>query len=210
MKEPQRLSRREALRWMAAATATISILDAPALGATKQVKGYGSDPNLMEVYKPGDFWPLTLTAGQRATTTALCDTILPADDRSPSASQLKIPDFIDEWISAPCPVQQADRKVILKGLGWLDRESRKRFGKTFAGISDAQRVQICDEICFLPKARAGFKEAARFFSRFRSLAVGAFYSTPEGTRDIQYVGNVPLAKFDGPPPEVLAFLKLGS
>jgi len=210
MNETPRLNRREALRWIAAASATITMLDAPAFGATKQAKGYGSDPNLMEVYKPGDFWPLTFTAGQRATATVLCDTILPADDRSPSASQLKVPDFVDEWISAPYPVQQADRKTILKGLAWLDRESKKRFGKRFAGIADAQRVQICDDICYLPRARTSFQEAARFFARFRSIAVGAFYSTPEGMRDIQYVGNVPLAKFDGPPPEVLAFLKLKS
>jgi hypothetical protein len=39
--------------------------------------------------------------------------------------------------------------------------------------------------------------------------MGAFYSSPQGFKDIQYVGNVPLQKFDGPPPEVLRFLKLG-
>jgi hypothetical protein len=27
-------------------------------------------------------------------------------------------------------------------------------------------------------------------------------------KDLQYLGNVPLTKFDGPPPEVLAHLKL--
>jgi len=38
--------------------------------------------------------------------------------------------------------------------------------------------------------------------------MSAFYTTQEGMQDIQYVGNVPLTKFEGPPPEVLAYLKL--
>jgi len=38
--------------------------------------------------------------------------------------------------------------------------------------------------------------------------MGAFYSSPQGMQDIQYLGNVPLTRFDGPPPEVLAYLKL--
>jgi hypothetical protein len=37
--------------------------------------------------------------------------------------------------------------------------------------------------------------------------MGGFYTTPEGWRDIQYAGDVPLVTFEGPPPEVLAFLK---
>jgi hypothetical protein len=52
------------------------------------------------------------------------------------------------------------------------------------------------------------KKAAQFFARFRDLVAGGFYTTPEGMKDIQYLGNVPLTKFDGPPPEVLAYLKL--
>jgi hypothetical protein len=60
----------------------------------------------------------------------------------------------------------------------------------------------------VPKAKPPFAEAARFFTRFRDLTAGGFYTTPEGMKDIQYVGNVPLTKWDGPPPEVLAYLKL--
>jgi hypothetical protein len=35
------------------------------------------------------------------------------------------------------------------------------------------------------------------------VTTGGFYTTPEGTKDIGYVGNVALTRFDGPPPEVL-------
>jgi hypothetical protein len=209
MNEPQRLDRREAIKWMLAATATVSLLNfrsfgAPASGAA----GYGTDPDLMKNYQPGDLWPLTFTTEQRRAVTALCDVIIPADDKSPGASSLGVPDFIDEWISAPYPEQQADRKEILDGLAWLDQESEKRFGKVFAYLSDGQRHGICDDICYVPRAKHRFKAAARFFARFRNLTAGGFYTTPQGWKDIQYVGNVPLAKFDGPPPEVLKHLNL--
>lgn len=212
MHEPQRMDRREAIKWMLTAGATVSALNLRVFGAettaTATATGYGRDPKLLEIYKPGDLWPLTFSREQRRTVAALCDVILPADDRSPGAASVGVPDFIDEWISAPYLEQQADRKEILDGLAWLNAESRKRFGKDFADLSEEQQHRICDDICYGPAAKAEFKTAARFFSKFRNLTVGGFYTTPQGWKDIQYVGNVPLTKFDGPPPEVLAYLKL--
>jgi hypothetical protein len=208
MDDLKRMDRREAIKWMLAASATLSVLDPRRLHAGNSGAGYGTDPNLMEVYKPGELWPLTFTKQQHRTAAALCDVILPADEKSPSASQLKVPDFIDEWISAPYPRQGADKQRILEGLAWLDVESAKRFQQPFAELGAAQKKQICDDICLLQKAPAGCKEAAQFFDKFRDLTLGGFYTTPEGMKDVQYLGNVPLTKFDGPPPEVLSYLKL--
>ena len=209
MNEPHRIDRREAIKWIVAATATVSLLHFRSFGASaRTATGYGTDPDLMKDYKPGDLWPLTFTPEQRRAVAALCDAIIPADDKSPGASSLGVQDFIDEWISAPYPAQQSDRKEILEGLAWLDRESDKRFGKAFADLTDEQKRNICDDICFVPKAKHKFKTAARFFARFRNLTAGGFYTTPQGWKDVQYIGNVALAKFDGPPPEVLEYLKL--
>jgi hypothetical protein len=146
---------------------------------------------------------LTLTDAQRRTVTALCDLIIPEDGVSPSASAVGVPDFVDEWISAPYPDQAADRPVILKGLAWLDAESNRRFGIDFAAGGHMEMTSICDDICSGAAAKPEFKEAARFFDRFRSVTTGGFYTTPEGTKDIGYIGNVALTRFDGPPQEVL-------
>ena len=209
MEQLRQITRRESIKWVVAASATASLLSTRGIGANVAVRGYGQDPKLLETYKPGDLWPLTFKKEQRRTASALCDMIIPADEKSPSASQLSVHDFIDEWISAPYPAQQQDQKLILDGLSWLDSESKKRFNKAFAELSEAQRHQICDEICYEPKAKAALKKAAQFFTRFRDLTAGGFYTTPEGMKDIQYLGNLPLTKFEGPPPEVLAYLKLG-
>ena len=202
------MDRREAIKWMLAASASLSVLDPRAFSATSAKAGYGTDPNLMEVYKPGDLWPLTFSKQQHRTVSALCDVILPADEKSPSASELKVPDFLDEWISAPYAKQQADRARILEGLVWVEKEAMHRFHKGFAELNLAQQHSLCDDICSVEKAPAGMAAGARFFAKFRELVMGGFYSTPQGFKDIQYLGNVPLAGFEGPPPEVLKYLKL--
>jgi hypothetical protein len=97
----------------------------------------------------------------------------------------------------------------LKGLDWLQAESQGRFKKGFADLSEEQKRQICDDICSIAKAPSGMEAGARFFAKFRDLAMGGFYSTPQGFKDIQYLGNTPLTRFDGPTPEVLSYLKLG-
>src|SRR5689334_13566464 len=101
MDELKRMDRREAIKWVLAASATLTFLDGRSFAGAVTRSGYGTDPKLLEVYKPGELWPLTFTKDQHQTVAALADVIVPADDRSPSASQLKVPDFIDEWISAP-------------------------------------------------------------------------------------------------------------
>jgi hypothetical protein len=205
-----RLDRRTAIKWMLTASASALLWEHRALGAPPTpatVRGYGTDPDLLRAYKPGELWPLTLTVAQRRTVTALCDLIVPADGKSPSASAVGVPDFVDEWISAPYPAQAADKNVILPGLAWLDAESLRRFGFDFATGGHREMVAICDDICDEKTAEQPFKEAARFFGRFWILATGGFYTSPEGLRDIGYVGNVPLASFEGPSQELLQ--KLG-
>jgi hypothetical protein len=170
--------------------------------------GYGTDPDLVKTYRPGDVWPLTFTDTQRATAAVLCAVIIPADATSPSAAQLAVHDFIDEWISAPYPDQAGDRPLILDGLAWIDAEAQRRFSRNFAALTGTEQAAICDDICFAEKAAPQFVHAAKCFARFRDLTAGGFYTTPQGMKDIGYIGNMPLATFDGPTPEVLQKLGL--
>lgn len=212
---PQPMDRRTAIKWMlTAASATMlagsSFAADGALTSIPVANGYGTDPDLLKTYKPGDVWPLTLTEDQRLTTAVLCDTIIPADAQGPSASAVRVHEFIDEWVSAPYPGHDDDRKLIVEGLAWIEAESQKRFGNRFANLVLRQKNRICDDICYEPEAKPEFKTAARFFKRFRDLTAGGYYTTPEGMKDIGYVGNVALERFDGPPPEVLKKLGLAA
>jgi hypothetical protein len=171
-------------------------------------QGYGTDPNLLKVYKPGDLWPLTLTAPQQRLAGILSDLIIPADEHSPAASAVRVVDFIDEWLSAPYPKCQHARPIVLSGFEWLDAESRRRFGKGFAAAEAAGQTAICDDICDAARATPERRDAAHFFAVYRDLTAGAFYTSPVGRKDLGYIGNVPLAHFDGAPPELLKKLNL--
>ena len=208
--DSRRLDRRTALKWIATAAAAVAVQPhlARAQGALPAAKGYGLDPILNKSYAPGDLWPLTFTKEQRRAAAALCGIIIPREGHVPSAAELGVHDFIDEWISAPYPDQQRDRKPILEGLAWIDAEAQKRFGRDFADLDQAQAAAICDDICHAPDARPEMQPGAQFFARFRNLCAGGFYSTPEGMKDVGYVGNTPLAEYLGPPPEVLKKLGL--
>jgi Gluconate 2-dehydrogenase subunit 3 len=200
------LDRRTAMKWVLAASAALRLpsVTFDAAAATPAAQGYGKDPDLMKVYKSGELWPLTLTKEQRATASALCDLIIPADDASPAASSVGVVDFIDEWISAPYPEHGVDRTTVVGGLSWIDGEAQRRFKTPFAKLSATQMAAIADDLT----AEPALATAAAFFKRYRALTAGGYYTTPIGVRDLKYVGNVAMATFEGPPKEVLERLGL--
>ena len=167
--------------------------------ATPASVGYGTDIDLMNPTVP---WPRTMTEAQLRTASALCDLIVPEDERSPAASAVGVPDFIDEWVSAPYPAQQSDRELILAGLEWLEQQSRDRFGSGFAEAGDRQQAELLDAYGFF-----GRPPQQEFFERFRFITVGAFYTTEEGMKDVGYIGNMAIyGEYPGPSDEAMAHL----
>ena len=212
---PSHISRRVALQWISSATAAIPLLEREVSAAEKSgvrppsvfAKGYGPDPDIIRQYKPGDLWPLTFTKDQRRLIMVLCDIIMPADETSPSASSLNVHDFVDEWISSPYPAQKADRKIILEGLDLLDEKAVRRGQPNFVSLKGKDQLVICEDLA--RKAKTDVRRfPGSFFYRLRNLVAGGYYTTPAGTKDIGYLGNVPQAEWNGPPAEVLKKLNL--
>lgn len=209
------MDRRRAVQWMLAALTATTALGAPghsqAAGQASRYavvpNGYGTDPDLTKVYKPGDLWPLTLSQTQLIQTAVLCDLLFPADETSPSASALKVHEFVDEWISAPYPESSVDREPVTECLRWFEGEAQKRFRKPLQNLSEGQLHAIADDVAFGAK-RPEFQKAAKCFGRLKYVVAGGFYTTPEGMKDIGYVGNVPTVNFDGPTPEALKHVGL--
>jgi Gluconate 2-dehydrogenase subunit 3 len=209
------MDRRTTIKWVLAASASWPLLQARRRAAapttrdpTPALKGYGTDPDLLKTYHPGDVWPLTLSAPQRQLAAVLSDLIIPADEHSGSASSVGVVDFIDEWVSAPYPDCQRDRPIVLAGFAWLDEDAARRFGKGFAALDAPRQTAICDDICDASRAAPERRGAARFFALYRDLTAAGFYSTPVGRKDLGYIGNVPLTHFEGPPHELLRKLNL--
>ena len=166
-----------------------------------------SDPDLLRPVIP---WERILTQDELDTLASLCDMIIPADEHSPSASQLGTHHYIDEWVSAPYDRMGRDRVLIREGLVWLDEEAARRSGPgtRFRDSSPESKDEICSDIAYVGEAAPRFESGARFFARVRDLTSGAFWTTEEGMQDLQYIGNVPLERWDPPPPEVLEHLGL--
>lgn len=205
-----RLPRRRVLQWFAAMAAASGTgqRNSFAQGAAPGAKGYGTDPNLVTPHTPGDVWPLTLSAPEKKAATALADVVLPADELGPAASALRVPDLVDEWVSAPYPQQREDREVIVPGLKWIDEVSQRRHQKPFADLKIEEQRAICDDLCQPDQTDPGLRKAAAFFHLFTGICLGAYYATPEGWKAIGYVGNLPTITFEGPPQEVLDRLGL--
>ena len=199
---PLPLSRRDALKRVVGLSLALSALDLNSFGAAG-ARGIGTDPDLL---KKIIAWERVLTEEEMKIVTALGDLIIPADENGPAASAVGVPDFINEWVSAPYDAQQQDGKVIRDGLAWIDAEAKRRFGKGFAHAGAQQQTALLDDI--VAEGTAARKAAHGFFTSFRDKVAGGYYSTPEGWKAIGYVGNVPIAEFPGPPPEVLKHLGL--
>lgn len=150
--------------------------------------------------------PKFFTAHEWATVRMLVDYIIPRDEQSGSATDAKVPEYMD-FLLAEKDANPNTQLAIRGGLGWLDTECRKRFQKTFIQATDAQRRQVLDDIAYPQRAKPEMSYGVAFFIRFRDMTASGFYSSAVGWKDLQYIGNVANPGYDGCPPAALA--KLG-
>jgi hypothetical protein len=156
--------------------------------------------------KKGPYKPEFFTAHEWATVVVLVDLIIPKDDRSGSATDAGVPEYID-FVMTDRPQYQTS---IRGGLRWLDTQSNVRFGKTFVDAAPAERTALLDDIAWPAKAKPEFSQGAAFFNRFRDLTAGGFFSSKMGVADLKYMGNVPVAEWKGCPPNALQKLGLAA
>ena len=144
------------------------------------------------------------TKHEMATIAVLSDIIIPKDDVSGSATDAGVPDFI-EFIVKDMPQHQTPMRG---GLRWLDLESSKRFEKAFVDCDSKQQIAIVDDIAYdNENTPLQFQRIAKAFARLRNLILAAYFCTPEGIKDIGYLGNVPIAgAYPGPTAEAYAHL----
>lgn len=165
-------------------------LDEPGLG-------YGRTP--AEIERDKELFSKTFfTNHEMATIAVLSDIIIPADEVSGSATEAKVPEFI-EFIVKDMPYHQ---KPMREGIEWIDKESVRRFDKEFVDISESEQLEIVDDIAYPDDVTPELEEGSRFFSQLRNLVATGFYTSEIGVKtDLGYAGNQPTA-WDGIPEEV--------
>lgn len=144
------------------------------------------------------------TAHEYATVHVLVDMIIPRDERSGSATDARVPEFMDFMLAE---ASERTRTEMHGGLVWLDTECNRRHGANFLHSTPAQRTAVLDDIAWPKRARAELAHGVAFFNNFRDLTASGFFSSEMGYRDVQYRGEVFNPNWNGCPPEALA--KLG-
>ncbi|HEX7847230.1 MAG TPA: gluconate 2-dehydrogenase subunit 3 family protein [Chitinophagaceae bacterium] len=140
------------------------------------------------------------TDHEMATITILGDIIIPKDDVSGSASDAKVPEFI-EFIVKDMPTHQVPMRG---GLRWLDIQCLKRYEKAFKDCDAKQQIEMVDLIAYPDRAKdkPELKPGVAFFSLIRNLTASGFYTSEIGVKDVGYAGNAP-TQWNGVPADVL-------
>lgn len=148
---------------------------------------------------PEPFQPAFFTAHEWRTVRVLADLVLPADERSGSATDAGVPEFMDFMLME----RESLQIPIRGGLRWLDAESVERFGGPFVELPAERQGTLLDDIAWPTRARPEVAPGVEFFSAFRDLTASGFFSSKVGMEDLQYMGNRAVAEWTGCPPEAI-------
>jgi gluconate 2-dehydrogenase gamma chain len=195
---PDGLSRREALQLLGIASLSTAFSWSPAQleGAANAARAAAASGGALQAtfFSPHE-WD---------TVRVLVDVIIPKDERSGSATDAGVPEYIDFLMSDGSDNQ---RNAMRGGLAWLDIQTRRRFKKAFKECVEQERATILDAIAWPAKAAPDMRQGVAFFNSFRDLTAAGFFSSRMGVEDLRYQGNTFVAEWKGCPPEALA--KLG-
>ena len=193
------LSRRETVKLLATAPLALSFgfSLAGCDRAARSARQLGSSPG---------FQPAFFTPHEFETVEVLVDLIIPGDERSGSATDAKVPEFMD-FMMADKDTTPEGRSAMQNGLAWLDRESQQGSGHTFVEASGRQRTAVLDAIAWPGRAKPEMQPGVIFFNSFRDLTASGFWSSEMGVKDLQYRGNTFVPEWKGCPEPALK--KLG-
>ena len=145
------------------------------------------------------YQPKVFNAHEWRTARVLVDIVIPKDARSGSATDAKVPEFMDVFMET----RENMRTWMRTGLTWLDEECTRRFTKQFVDCDATQRAAVLDDIAFPRRARPEMQNGVRFFNNFRNFTASGFWSSKMGVDDLQYMGNRPMSTWNGCPQPAL-------
>ena len=103
--------------------------------------------------------PKFFTPEEFSTITILADIIIPKDEKSGSASDAKVADFIEFIVK-----DEPDFQTPLRGgLRWLDIHCLNVYQKAFKDCSAQQQIEVVDQIAYPEKAKPEMSYGVSFF-----------------------------------------------
>ncbi len=195
------ISRRGALALLAGAPVAAAMAWTPA--EAEQAATRAQQARSAAARRATPFTPAFFTPHEYATVLVLVDLILPRDERSGSASEAGVPEFMDFMM-----IDQPRRQTAMRGgLALIDTVAQARFDRRFVDCGDAERRALLDEIAYTSNDDPSLTHAIAFFNAFRDLTASGFWTSRMGIEDLQYQGNRFVSEWAGCPDEALR--KLG-
>jgi len=142
----------------------------------------------------GKYTPKLFNAHEFATVRRLSELIIPADEVSGSAVDAGAPEFIDLIASN----NEDIGTEMLGGVAWLDAAMQKRVSKNFVDAAVGEQTGLLDQIAYRKNSTPELQPGIVFFDWMRRLTSDAFYTSPIGVKDVGYVGNKGMTKFEVP------------
>jgi gluconate 2-dehydrogenase subunit 3-like protein len=191
---PKSISRRDVLKALTAGAVAGSVLRViPAQAAEYAHRMIQAEVATNTAYKPKFF-----SDHQYKTLRALCQAIIPADERSGGAIEAGAPEFIDLLAS-----ENAEYKLKLGGgMMWLDSICTDHWGKIYLDCSPEEQRRMLDLIAYRKNTKTdpSLSQGIEFFSFLRNLTADGYFTSEIGIKDLGYIGNKYLKEFPGCPP----------
>jgi gluconate 2-dehydrogenase gamma chain len=191
------IPRRDFLKGAGAAGTAVAATLAP-VAATPAVAQQHSEPAPAPAQHAPDTW-LTLNATEVAFITAAVDTIIPADELSPSGSDCGVAVFIDRQLAGAYgsgarlyrqgPFLKAKpelgyqlelnpREFFRAGITAANEFTRKTYGKDFDRLSEQDRISAFKTMEEGNKANFPAFSSAMFFNALLQITMEGFFADP--------------------------------
>src|SRR3954469_2958349 len=143
----QQISRRDALKAFALVS-TVNVLDFTSPQVERALRGVAALAESAEQ----QYHPKFFTRREWQLVRMLADYVIPRDERSGSATDAKVPEYMD-FLMSDKDASESSKTAMRGGLAWIDGETRHRVGKSFVDATDTQRRAILDDIAWPKKAK---------------------------------------------------------
>ncbi len=206
MAEDPKIGRREFLTVAGAAAAALAPASLAEAQQAQPVTALAPTPATPASAPPVDEPLLTLTATEHAFFVAAADTIIPADQLSPSGGDCGVANFIDRQLAGaygtgarlyrqgPFPKGKPEqgyqlsltpREFFRAGIASANEFTRKAYGKDFDRLNDEQRITALKA---MEEGKAEFKGfgSTMFFNALLLITMEGFFADPiyGGNRDM--------------------------
>ncbi len=191
----ENMNRRDTLKALALAPIAGSAIMCKDVAISPENATMAHDEIAKTIATVGSYNTKFLTSHEFESVSALVDVIIPKDEVSGSASDAKVPEWIDwnGWL------HETAKTPLRGGIAWMDRQCRRRYDADFKDCTPEQQTAFVEDLAFPDHIAEDLGNFGKdYFNMMRNYSISGFYSSKMGHDDVKFMGNGYLDKFEVP------------